>query len=349
MKIQFARAARSSPDAIAGITVPYATAKRAAPRWRWYLILALVASPAVVLVLGMLGGSVTRSAHGTVALDQLEVRALAAGRVTNVSATPGMAVSAQDSLVTTTPVLATPAANIPQSRLHPVNDARPTAATTAAVTLRARALRLARERRDAIELLVTRGAATRPELREAQIALDAAEDAWLQAQSVLRRAGVQHASASEIQPGDAVTAHAAPFAGKVLDVFVTPGEIVRAGDPLALVARNTNPSVIAYVAPDIATRIGVGSTATIRFADGTRASAHVAQPARVTRRLPADMVDNFGMRPMMVVLMLGTADAWPPTQAIHGMPVRIRFHYSWESSTPGKWFTPVLDRLAGTP
>jgi maltoporin len=107
--------------------------------------------------------------------------------------------------------------------------------------------------------------------------------------------------------------------------------------------------VIAYVSPSFATRFAEGGTATIRFADGTDAEAQIAEPARVTRRMPADMVDQFGVRPMMVVLQLRAAEAWPASQSIHGLPVRIRFHYRWEESRAARPVSRLLDLFAGSP
>jgi multidrug resistance efflux pump len=344
MKIRFARTARSSPETIGGLNVPYAPAKRAAPQWRWYAILACVASPALLLVLGMIGSSMVRGAQGSIAVDQLEVRSQAAGRVTAVNVTPGDRVSAAALLVTTAPELQ-------HGRVRelpaPSRQLRPS--DIAAAALRRRTLELARERRDGIAMLVERGAATQPELREAEIAHTQALEAWLEFSRA--SVGVRPASATldADTAGHASVGNAAPFAAQVLDVFVTPGEIVRAGDPLVLLGRDTEPKVVAYVPPQFATNLSVAMPATIMFPDGTRATARVAQPARVTRRMPADMVDDFGQRPMMVVLTLTAADAWPQQQKIHGMPVRIRFHYGWESTASLAFLSPVLDSLTGAP
>lgn len=352
MKIRFAREARSAPEAIGGLKVPYAAAKRSAPQWRWYLILAVVAMPAVIMVFGMVGGFLTRSAQGTVALEQMEVRALADGVIADVNVEPGVFVKLGRELVTTRPAAAagSSAARVTSGE----RDAAAGAASSATLlALKARTLRLAQERRDSLASLVADGAATRAELREAEIALNQAAEAFVSAQ----RAGPSRRGAAAISAtylrermgGGPVTVNAAPFAGQVLDVFVTPGEVIRTGDPLVLLGRNQDPKVIAYVSPTFATRLAPGTVATILFADGTRAVASVAQRARVTRRMPADLVDNFGMRPMMVVLKLATGDAWPASQTIHGMPVGIRFHYAWEGSAVGRWMSPGLDLLAGGP
>jgi hypothetical protein len=46
--------------------------------------------------------------------------------------------------------------------------------------------------------------------------------------------------------------------------------------------------------------------------------------------MPADLIDQFGMRPMTVVLHLQADREWPSGQRIHCLRVDIRFHYRWE-------------------
>jgi multidrug resistance efflux pump len=357
MKIRFSREARATPDSIAGLKVPYAAAKRTAPQWRWYLILTVVASPAILLILGLLGGFLTRSAQGSVALDQMEVRAVASGAVAEVHIEPGLIVKQGDALVTTRqPEVAV--AELSTQTTRSASHGRELSGThgpgATELALKARGLRLAQERRDSIASLLADGAATRAELREAEIALNQAAEVFVAAQ----RANVNQGRAinvidtnSQAKRDTAATSNvnSAPFEGQVLDVFVSSGEIVRAGDPLVLLGRNLDPKVIAYVPPTFATRLSPGTPATILFADGTRSPATVAEPARVTRRMPADLVDNFGMRPMMVVLKLSTEGAWPESQTIHGMPVAIRFHYAWERSVFGSWMSPMLNLFVSSP
>jgi multidrug resistance efflux pump len=351
MKIRFGRQARSDPDSIGGMAVPYAAAKRVAAKWRWYLILAVIVTPALALAIGMLGGFLTRSANGTIALDQMELRSLAEGRIEAVAAQPGTQVPAGHLLVSTR---ALTGANVGSTsvRSTPARSRSISASERAELELMSRAQRLATQRRDAVAALVNAGAATRAELREAEYALDRASADTLRAYREFHGnpapAEVAVVATTNTHNDDSGT-NRAPFDARVLDVFVTPGEIVRAGDPLLLLGRNSDPRIVAYVPPDFATRIPPGSVATILFADGSQASAHVTEPARVTRRMPADMVDNFGLRPMMVILELGTADRWPAAQSIHGMPVRVRFHYGWEQYRVASVVSPVLNWLTGSP
>lgn len=342
MRIRFHSQARESPQSIGGLAVPYAAAKRAAPKWRWYLILLTVASPVVILMLSLLGGFLTHSANGAVTLDQLEIRAIAGGRVHSVREI-GSDVAADDVVATLADPRAVAGLNA-QTAGGTAQRAGPSLEASAELALRARGLRLAQERRDSLAALLQARAATGAELREAEGALDQAAAALLQA----RRATAVDAAAARTASAPVVS-NRSPTAGRVLDVYVSEGEIVAAGDPLVLVGRQTMPKVTAYVSPKFAAGIHAGARATVRFADGGSADAEIAEAARVTRRMPADLVDQFGMRPMMVVLKLRAATPWPAGQAIHGLPVRVRFHYDWESTAIGGVLTPLLDVMAGSP
>jgi multidrug resistance efflux pump len=350
MRIRFQRQARETPDSIGGVAVAYPPAKRNAPRWRWYAILLIVLSPIIVLVLGLLGSFLTRSANGSVTLDQVEVRAVTAGRVLRVVTDAGADVMEGDAVAEIEDLAAVRSRTAGGANTGGRVRRTRSPEADAELALRARALRLAEERRDSLEALLQGGAATRAELREAEGAVDQAAAAFLRTR---RDLGLETTDVPVLvsRPGAASLSYSnrTPSAGRVLDVFVTEGEIVSAGDPLVLVGRRTEPKVTAYVSPQFATRIRPGVGATIRFADGTSADAVIAEPARVTRRMPADLVDPFGMRPMMVVLKLRAAESWPATQTIHGLPVRVRFHYAWEGSAVGRWLGRALDILAGSP
>ena len=67
MRIQFHRDARRSKEEVGGMKVPYAPAKRATPKLRWYLILTGVSAPLIILVAGLIGRSISITADGSIA------------------------------------------------------------------------------------------------------------------------------------------------------------------------------------------------------------------------------------------------------------------------------------------
>jgi biotin carboxyl carrier protein len=214
--------------------------------------------------------------------------------------------------------------------------------------LRERVLRYQRERRDAIAGLVQQGAATVAEQNSAESQAAEAEAGVLQARAAAERAGVNTAEIDHdlIERQQRSMTLSSPYGGRVLELPAKPGEYVTPGEPLVVLARTDNPRVIAYTSPKFGIRLTVGMQATIRFPDGTRTLATVAEPPRLTQRMPVDLVDQFGLRPMTVVLNLTPADHLSENQKVHGLPVSVRFHYEWESSGLGKAVGSLLGALS---
>ena len=344
MRINFHRSARSTPDAIDGFKVPYAAAKRNAPKWRWRLILLAVLSPAILLAYGALQSMLTLSANGSVFLEPHEVRAPAGGRVAAIVVRLGAEVREGDLVVRLEdPELdaALVVARQASAEVAPRVSARERSLLLEELALHERALQTQQQRAQAMAQLVQEGAATAAELRETQFAADQAMAAVLR---VRQQIPTTHASVDATSAQDERTRNEvnrmlakrerlmirAPQSGRVIDVLTSEGQFVAAGEPLLLLGRVGDPQVIAYVSPEIAPKLSVGARATIKFPDGTKAQASVAEQPMLTRRMPADLVDQFGRRPMTVVLHLQADRQWPAGQRIHGLPVTVRFHYAWE-------------------
>ncbi|HEU4602870.1 MAG TPA: biotin/lipoyl-binding protein [Steroidobacteraceae bacterium] len=335
MRIRFHREARTSPDVIDGLKVPYAAAKRAAPKWRWRLILLVVLSPALYLLVTTAVGLLTWSANGSVFLEQSEIRAPAAARIAHIYVKVG-------SLVKPGTLLAElEDANL-DAQIKSLESAAPTkrspkqaALLEQELALQMRSLESLKQRLAATQKLVAAGAATAAEEREAQVAVDQSEAAVLR----LRHDMNLGSAPAEKTSDNALTQLMArreqlevraTSEGRVVDVLSTEGEFVGAGDPMLIVGSEAEPQVLAYVSPQIAPKLVTGSRATIRFPDGSKVQGYVAERPMLTRRMPADLVDQFGVRPMTVVLHLQAAHPLSANQRIHGLPVTIRFHYSWE-------------------
>jgi HlyD family secretion protein len=342
MRIRFHRETRSAPDTIAGLKVPYADAKRNAPKWRWRLILLAVLSPAILLIYSALQGLLTLAANGSVMLAQHEVRAPAAAQVAAIDVRLGADVRKGDVIARLQdPDLDAALARAQEvPRAPAVSSSRDHELLREELALHERTLRTQQQRAEALEQLVREGAATAAELREAQLAVDQASAVVLQTRQHLNSStrtrpepAVRGTDAAELERLLARRERLiirAPESGRIVDVLAAAGQFVTAGEPLLLIGRSGDPQVIAYVSPEIAPQLSVGSRATIKFPDGTKAQATVAEQPMLTRRMPADLVDQFGMRPMTVVLHLQADREWPSGQRIHGLPVDIRFHYRWE-------------------
>jgi multidrug resistance efflux pump len=322
--------------------VPYAPAKRGAPKWRWRLILAIVFSPAIYLVFTAVRQMLTLSADGAVAFEQYELRAPAAGQVAQLAVQAGASISKGDIIVRLQdPALDAAIADI-RARLSNAKHATPGAQNEvrAELDLQNRILQAAQQRVADVQDLLSQGAATRGELREAQIAADQAAAAVLRVrQQLVAPPSGEASSAAERELNRLLSAREqltirAPVDGRVLETEVTQNEFVAAGTSLLILAGSQEPEIVAYVAPEISARLRAGARATVRFPDGTKTQATVIDRPRITRRMPPELVDQFGGRPMTIELRLQAHEPWPPAERIHGLPVKVRFHYGWEPA-PG--------------
>lgn len=131
--------------------------------------------------------------------------------------------------------------------------------------------------------------------------------------------------------------HKCAYAGRVIDVYVSEGEFVAAGLPLLLIGAFEEPMIMAYLEPKYAPYIHIGSTATVSFSGGADLEARVTRRPVLTKRLPAELVSTFGVRPMSVMLTLAPESRWPEEQLVHGLPLNVRFHYRWEQSLSQRW------------
>lgn len=341
MHIRFHSSSRTTPETIDGFKVPYAAAKRVAPKWRWRLILAVVFSPVLYVAYSAGKELFTLSAEGAVSLAQYTVRAPSAGRTMRVAVTVGAKVVKGDILVQ----LDDPGldADIAQRKAGAGNTGRmPPSGTSVALQeeleLETRILHSAEQRLADVRDLLSQGAATAAEVREAQISADEAAAAVLRVRQRMR--GLRGEAPSSASPElyrllaarEQLTIRA-PANGYVAEILTKDNEVVSAGSPLLLLSGDTEPEVLAYVRPELLKRVHSGSAATVRFPDGVKMQAVVGNGPFITQHTLAEPDSPFSGRSPTVVLHLQSREPWPAATRINGLPVAVRFHYEWEPST----------------
>ncbi|HSY04783.1 MAG TPA: HlyD family efflux transporter periplasmic adaptor subunit [Steroidobacteraceae bacterium] len=353
MQVQFKSKPRA-PDELGGVKILYAKARGKGHRLAWYLILLVVLSPIFVLLSGVVGSWLTLTANGTVSLEQHEVRAVRAARISRLTVAVGDRVEAGATLAELDSLdLDAAAAHNAVERQAAAQAQRGAYAQQQAaldeLRLKERYVRYQRQRRDEIAALVDEGAATVAELDTAETAVTEAEVELVQLRATAARmpaastAEVDHELLERQQDSMILTA---PFGGRVLELGARQGEYVAPGEPVVVLARTDTARVLAYASPKFGTQLKVGMQATIRFPDGTRIRALIAEPPPLTQRMPADLVDQFGLRPMTVVLNLLPQERLSETQRVQGLPVTVRFHYAWESSGIGGFVGGLLGDLS---
>ena len=364
MKIQFDKPPGSAQENN-GLSVRYAAAKRQVPRWRWYLLLAMVLTPPAYLVTRFMVAFWWETSPAIVVTEQVVVRARTAGLVTQIAGVGAQVGMGQPvvAVQATTPPSAqplTPALSAETANAAPRELSRelPSAASVRQVTLD-EALRLAQrqlglqqERLATMQYLRAEGAATRQELDNARIQelqaravvnsaqADASENRSLVArerlaseQSLTSAAAVPQRQAP--QPVAALTIDAAdvnaPFDALVVRQLAHLGEWVERGADVALLQGPAPAMIHTYLSPEKALYAQVGRQATLRFMDGGRIRAEVVDVVAEAERTPAERTSPLTPRMPSIVARLRPMEPLPASYRIHYLPLDVRFDWVWSS------------------
>lgn len=350
MKIQFDKPPGSAQETN-GLSVRYAAAKRKVPRWRWYLLLAMVLTPPGYLLTRFMVAYWWETAPAVVITEQVVVRAREAGRVTHISEMGAVVRAGQPVIAVET---ATGATQVPSSTSTstPPSDASRTsreafvsrqATLDEALRLAQSQLALQQEHLRAMQALRAQGAATRQEV-------DNARTLELQARAHANRARAEASENRALLARDRITEHAAaphggapsaavlpsddadikaPFDVVVVRQFVHVGEWVERGADVAVLQGPAPAMINTYLPPDKARYAQVGRQATLRFMDGGRVRAEVVDVVAEAERTPAERTSPLTPRMPSIVARLRPVEPLPPAYRIHQLPLDVRFDWVW--------------------
>lgn len=358
MKIQF-DVPPSSPQESNGLSVRYAASKRQVPRWRWYLLLAMVLTPPAYLLGRFAVSYWWETMPGLVVTEQTVLRALTPGQVVSIAnvgdklrAGQAMMEVRKDAPTDAAPIApatsATAATHTPAERHEPL--AERLVAQEDVHRLALQQLALQQERLQAIQSLRAEGAATRSEVDSAQ-----AQVYQAQAEANRARAAAQETRlvlAQARAPSPTVTtlpstkvsplpgksqelkplqfAMKVPFDVVVVRQLVRAGEHVEAGTDIAVVQSTAKaPLVHAYLPPNQARYAQPGRLATLHFMDGRSMRAEVKDVISEAERTPAERVSPLTPRMPSIVVRLSPMEDLPPGYRIHYLPLDVRFDWVW--------------------
>ncbi len=203
MQMHF-RPKQRAPNELGGVKIPYVGTRGKRHKIAWYLILFAVLSPILLLLSGVVGSWLTLTANGTVFLEQQEIRAARAGRISRLSVAAGDVVAAGETLAALDNLeLDAAAARNAVERQAAGAAGRSVSAQQQSATeelrVRERLLRYQQNRRVTIANLVREGAATVAELTAAESAAAEAEVGLLQTRAAAARApGVNTAEVDHV-------------------------------------------------------------------------------------------------------------------------------------------------------
>ncbi|PIF29014.1 multidrug resistance efflux pump [Acidovorax sp. 56] len=335
----------------------YAASKRQVPRWRWYLLLAMVLTPPAYLMGRFAVSYWWETTPGLVVTEQVVVRAPVAGQVARIADVgerlrAGQALMDLEQEPSALPDVATPANRQPpvQPIAEPFAPNQPLAIRLAmqeeTQRLTLQQLALQQEKLKALQALRTEGAATRNEVDNAQAVVlqtqaeaSRARAAASESRSLLAQAGAATllpapttatpSRSDKTQPTRTPTLKA-PFDAIVVRQLVRSGEHVEAGADVAVVQGTTkSPLVHAYLPPGQARYAQPGRLATLHFMDGRSLRAEVLDVVAEAERTPAERVSPLTPRMPSIVVRLKPQADLPPGYRIHYLPLDVRFDWVW--------------------
>ena len=345
MKINFETPPARATD-LGGLSVEYTQAKRQPPRWRWRLVLLLLALVPLLFLGRLVLGYFWQQVPGMVVMEGSVIRSGVTGHVTYM-APQGSQLARGDVLAKVERVIVMP----PQSEAaasasaaaaaRRVTDPQEAALRDALAIAHSQAGQL-QQRVTLMRRLRTQGAATVQEVQSAEMQV-------LQAQSQAARVRVELAQLQEARLREArqnVSSPPAPgmpeqvkqeeivrmpFTGIVSSRQATEGEWVDANSNIASLLSTDDPVIHAYLEPRELDRATPGQSATLIFQDGGRVAAKVLGVAAEAERQPTESSSPLMARNLSVVVRLQPLEALPERYRVSRMPLEVRFErpQSW--------------------
>lgn len=372
MKVRFVKPEAGDPARDRGVRIPYAPARRNLARWRWYLILLVVASPFLAFVGKSLYSTVVVEAPGFISQEQVTVRTLSQGYVEEVyvhnfdAVAQGQPIARlkNDALSARSAQLRAEMQQLRSVRTQvPVRgyDPPPPAAFQDELQVAHQQRDLLGRRVATLTQLVAQGAATQAELDAARSEYDQAvsrmEELYrtMAAQTQPRVDGDGGATQMNFQIQTRVLALQtelanvqeqlqgmqilAPKAGRVVDLAVVKGDQLAIGSKVAMLApEGADLHIDTYIPPKHADYAAPGMRATVLFPDGSQRAAMVTDVPRVATQVPRPQNPAFlGDTPMGVLVRMQFVDA--PDAVRHppltdGLPVKVQFQSGWTVELP---------------
>lgn len=283
MKISF----RSQGPAPETARVRYAAAKRPAVRWRWYLLLAAIASPVLFFIGSLLWSGVVAlggfEIPGRVFASEQIVRASAPGAIVRIVTSVGSRVAIGTAIAT----IADPSLEADQAM------ARAQAKETLPLPVTPRAnpavalqrAQLARAEADVAmyESLAAQGAATFAEVRSVRAQRDAiAADVAGAGPRVdvadadaLRRRTLAQVQLRVLDARARASVVRAEVRGIVQSISARPGDVVRPGDPIVSLQVEAAPSIVAELGAKDAKFATVGRRVAVLFGGNRAVAGHI--------------------------------------------------------------------------
>lgn len=132
---------------------------------------------------------------------------------------------------------------------------------------------------------------------------------------------------------DALELHA-PVTGVVARVPVTQGQVVKAGEPAAIIVPGNDQRTLLYFPPAARSRLRVGERLTVTAPDGTNLPMRIERIFPSVESLPSDLQASVQKKGRAIVVLVSPAAHGAAIKLQPGTPVTAEVS-RW---VPGKWF-----------
>ncbi|QNP49053.1 HlyD family efflux transporter periplasmic adaptor subunit [Diaphorobacter aerolatus] len=337
MKINFETPPVSATES-EGLAVRYAQAKRSPPRWRWRLVLLLLAIMPVYLLVRFLVGAFWQEAPGLVMMQSSLIRAGVIGHVTYL-APEGKELQRGEVLARVErSVPVTLPSGLQSTGTTPVTSDPREPALQEALGLAGRQRDQLQQRVNLMQKLRSQDAATVQEVQSAQLEVLQAQTqmarirgelAQLQNERQRATLGVQQLAARNNPPTANMERKEEvvymPYTGTVARHQVAEGEWIDTNTDLVSLLSTQAPVVHAYLSPKELDRASPGQQATLVFQDGGRVAAQVLGVTAEAERQPAESVSPLVPRNLSVVVRLEPLESLPERYRVFRLPLEVRF------------------------
>ncbi|PFG57790.1 multidrug resistance efflux pump [Vibrio sp. ES.051] len=345
MKVNFYLDKRHKPQSESGMKVVYGQAKRGGYRLRWYLILAIVISPLVLMAYYLFKTQILVTAPGVITSYPLVVTATRAATVGPVPVDIGSVVAKEQSLI----LLQDNALNkeidfiqdelveLSKKQVQNTDELYKSAIESSEAGLKKveeiqKKYDVYREKGQVSEVdyaaIVSVNNTLSYQLNSQRIAyMDAMRDleelelagpVAQEYRALMRELVVKRAQQESLTLRS-------PINGRVLDIHVHEGQNVAKNTPMLTIARNVTPEIIAFLNPKHLEYSQIDKKAKVVFPDGRKFAATVSQPVEVVNKLPPELQSPFEGQPAYLKVTLSFDEPLEKSRWIEGVTIEVRF------------------------
>jgi len=336
MKVRFSSSKERQPDLENGLRVLYGPGKRVAYRLRWYLILALVASPLVFVFGRILIDALRLEAPAQLSVPTTEVRAIDSGTIQELPVQAGQRVSTGELLVR----LDNPEWRLRLTQLKPASLPDGDAIGRSAESVQQSTIGLQGQMVKLFKGLNRQGGISSAELLQSEVELNVQRLALLELERRLQQDRFQIQGkpiqnlrdqrerqwlASRLQ----LLTMRADTDGRVAEVLVNRGENVGPGTLLMRIERAEEPLLWIYLQPRYAGMAKPGEVVEVKMPDGSWLKAKILQQADLARRLPPGLRSNLDNQGLALQLPARFEQPLPLQWRVDQLPLTARFPHKW--------------------